>query len=231
MKWFLAMVGAALIFAAPALADDAIAPVDGAVVGSRPIFAFDFLYGTAEVELSRSPDLKASGPEVGAFVSRVIGDFQLLYAREPPDGLMPFAYRIEAGRYFWHTKVRNDGGPDGFGTEGPWGPVRTLTVRDEPIAIEGWTARKNRLRQIGSCKRLRIRGTIAFNDNDRAPQVQVQVVVRNVAGRILGRISGSALFGSASYDGIICTAATKVRLTPYLRDRGRHLVSSPPRLL
>lgn len=46
-------VGLLLVAAPRAAAGTAIAPADGETVSSRPTFAFDFLRGVGEVELSR----------------------------------------------------------------------------------------------------------------------------------------------------------------------------------
>lgn len=208
----------ALMVAQPARAADAIAPRDGETVSSLPTFAFDFVYGTADIELSRAPDVRTDGPEAGSFVDYAAGNYALLYQRNPPDGLAPWptSGRLKSGLYYWHVKVRDDGSRDGYGETQPYGVVRTLTVRDEPAVLEGWTLRADRLHATERCRRVRLRGKVAWSDNDDTPKARLTLNVR-AGGRTLRW--RQPLDYSGGFDTIICTRATRLAVTPKVVDR------------
>lgn len=211
-----------------ARADAPLSPADGAVVESKPTFAFDFTNGVADIELSRSPDVRTAGDNVGAFVDQAASDYALLYARDPRDGLAPFPRRLDSGLYYWHARLRNDDA--GFLVDfGPWTSTMRLTVRDEPIIFEGWTLTAKRLKQRGNCKRLRLSGTIAYNDNDPTPSARLTLVVR-AGGKVVARQRGSAsTFGQQQFNRIVCVGHRRVQITPWLRDRAGQLTSGPER--
>lgn len=217
----------ALVTASSAAAATVIYPADGATVGSQPTFAFDFVNGKAEVELSRTADVKTSGDAAGAFVSPDGSLFSLLYTREPRDGLAPWATdgsprRILAGRYFWHVKVRDDGPEDFGGTETPWQRTMTLTVRDEPVIFEGWTFRARKLRATTSCRnRVRVSGTIAWSDNAQKPTARfvVRVLGTGPSAKITGRFSDEF---ERTYARTVCVRGSTLRARAALTDTAGH---------
>ena len=219
----------ALTTGSPAWAADAIAPKDGETVSSRPTFAFDFTNGRADIQLSHSPEVKAAGDDAGAFVDVVADQLALLYMRTPPDGLAPWeGPRLAAGAYFWHVKVRDDGAEPYSGTETGWGPTRRLIVRDEPVIFEGWTVRAERIRPRPGCRTpLRLRGKVAFDDNDATPRVSLSLVIK-AAGRVIKR-ARPVLDYASRYDGYVCTRHRQVTVSPFLRDRAGQLTPGPQR--
>jgi hypothetical protein len=225
----------------PSAADaaDVVSPVSGATVGSRPVFTFDFARGNARVEFSRAADVKTAGDEAGSFVESYADDSFTIggeFSEGPPYVFTPiFPDRLSAGRYFWHVRADDyaDDGEPGGGAKPTWGPIRTLTVRDEPALFEGWTIRVQRLRARGRCRsRLRARGTIAWSDNAESPTVRYGVTL-SAAGRTLGRVGGELSEFSRSFDGIICarraTRAGRVQAAVALRDTARQITAGPRR--
>jgi hypothetical protein len=222
---------------AAALAADAVSPRDGETVGSRPQFTFDFADGFASVELSHSRDVKTAGDDVGAFVEREAGDFLSI----GPDDFAPgfagpwTAPRINAGRYYWHAKA--DDYADDFTATAPdtWGPTRTLIVRDEAIVFEGWTARARRGRTRGGCTRggctrVLVEGKIVWSDNAASPTARYSVRVA-AGGRTVKRLTGTFDQFDERFASVVCTRATRLTLTPSLRDTARHLSVGPVRQL
>lgn len=227
-------------FATPtaAIAADALSPLDGDTVGSKPTFVFDVLNGVAEIELSRSPETLTAGPNAGEFVDEVASEYAILYTREPRDGVAPWSgLPLNSGEYFWHVRLRDDGIADSLeGVQYPWGPVRTLIVSDEPAVFEGWLVRAQRLRATPKCRtRLRLFGTISWSDNEAEPSVTYSVALK-AGTRTVGRVRGS--FTSTyrpAFDGSICSkrrvTARTLKVTAALRDTGGHLVIGEPRLI
>lgn len=229
-----------LALASPAAAADVVEPQSGATVSSRPSLTFDFARGSALVEFSRSPETKLAGDDVGAFVEQYASDFIIVggdAAEGPPYVFTPiFPARLAAGRYYWHVKADDDADDSQEGGAPPvtWGPLRTIVVADEPAVIEGWTARVQRLRPRGKrCRtRLRIRGTIAWSDNDDTAIADYTVRLR-AGGRVLGRVRGRFGVFDRTYDGVVCSrrrsGARRVTATVSLRDKGREVTTSPGR--
>jgi hypothetical protein len=224
MKTIATIAALALVSALPAvaLAADAASPRDGDTVASRPQFAFDFSSGAADVQLSTSPDVTVAGSDVGAFVDTAASDFLLV---GPSHGLAagvaePWSAseRIPAGRYFWHVKP--------FDAPAVWGPVRTLTVRDEPILFEGWTARATRGRTLRRCARVLAQGTIAWSDNARARTARYSVRV-TAGGRTVRPLRSAFNRFDRRFAGVACTRATRLRVTVALRDPAGHLTVGP----
>ena len=219
---------AAALFPAGAVAADVVVPRNADVVGSRPQFLFDFTSGAASVQLSRFADVKTAGDDPGAFVEVAASDFLLV---GPNHGLPagvggPWSTRIAAGRYFWHVK------PVDETSDAPvaWGPTRTLTVRDEPILFEGWTARASRGRTRAGCARVLVQGTIAWSDNARAPTARYSIRV-TAGGRTVRRLQGAFDEFDRRFTGVACTRATTVRVTAALRDGAGHLSIGPAKRL
>ena len=215
----------AVLIALPAAAHaaDVVSPVDGETVGSRPQFMFDFVSGAADIELSRSSDVKTAGDETGAFVEPTTSDFRLVSDGQP---VLWRGERVVAGRYFWHVKAHSY---DDMSAPEVWSPTRTFTVRDEPVILEGWTARAKRLRgRSSSChNRVQVGGRIAFDDNDADESIRYTVAF-SAAGRTVGRVRGTNA-SYTDYAGVICTNARRLRVMVTLRDRGGHLVGGAPR--
>ena len=234
MRLVLALLSAAALGLMPAAASaaDAVSPHDGETVGSRPQFAFNFADGFASVELSHSADVKTAGDDVGAFVERDAGDF----LRIGPDDFAPgvaapwTAPRINAGRYYWHAKA--DDYADDFTATAPdtWGPTRTLIVRDEAIVFEGWTARARRGRTRGGCTRVLVEGKIVWSDNAASPTARYSVRLA-AGGRTVKRLAGAFDQFDERFAGVVCTRASRLTLTPSLRDPARHLSVGPVRQL
>ena len=217
-----------------ASAADAIAPRDGELVNSRPAFVFDVARGSAEIELSRTPETKTAGDDAGAFVEREESDFMLIGRTEPGVGYWD-GDRINAGRYYWHVKA-DDYADDFSGDPRPmWSPTRTLVVRDEAVVFEGWTVRARRLRPRGRCAtRVRLSGTIAWSDNAEDPAAGYSI--RLIAGtRTIGRVTGTFDYSGETYDRVVCvrrrTRARRFVVSAALRDPGGHLAVGPRRLV
>jgi hypothetical protein len=206
-----------LVLPSGAPAATVLAPRDGDTVPAEPMFTYDFLQGTAEVELSRSPDLLTSGPAVGSFVDIAASEFAVLYLHEPLDGVLRFTQPVNAGRYFWHTRMRDDGAVPGSGTDTPWTQVATLDVADEPAVLEGWTLQTQRLHTIAGCRRLRLRGKIAWHDNDPHPDVRLVMAVRRNGSTITKARQQLDYFGR--YDVTVCARGPGLSIAPRLEDR------------
>ncbi|WP_156028313.1 hypothetical protein [Candidatus Solirubrobacter pratensis] len=202
---------------------------------------FDVLKGAADIELSRSPETLTAGPSAGEFVDEAASEFAILYMRNPRDGVAPWESPIplNSGQYYWHVRLRDDSvdsDGDGFmeGTQYPWGPVRTLTVSDEPPVFEGWIIRVQLLRPVGRCKtRLRVYGTISWSDNEEEPSATYSVSLK-AGARVLGRVRGT--FDTTfrpRFDGAICSTrrvtARSLTATAALRDTSEQLVIGDPR--
>jgi opacity protein-like surface antigen len=224
-------VALALVVAAPAAAHaaDVVTPRNGDVVGSQPQFTFDFAEGSASVELSKSASVKTAGDDVGAFVDVAGGDFLLV---GPTYGFAagvaePWTGRINAGRYFWHAKLSAfDAGISDVLT-----PVRTFTVRDEAAIFEGWSASAVRGRTVDSCSRTLVQGRIAWSDNEARPTARYTVNVSTMDGKRTGQIKGTfEPFETPRFSKVICTKATKIKLTAELRD-GTHTTRGPKKTI
>lgn len=222
----LALAVLALALPSAAGAADATSPQDGATVPSRPTFAYDFTNGVGEVELSRSPDVLTAGDNVGGFVDVAASDYAVLYSREPRDGLAPFSRRLDSGLYYWHVRTRNDDNENAAFTV--WGPTRTLTVEADPIAYEGWTLRAQRLKRRGKCSRLRLRGTVSYNDNDPRPSVTGTLTVR-AGGRVVARGRWKPTYSPAQFDGVFCVKPRRFTVTVAVTDRDDYRAESPRR--
>jgi hypothetical protein len=224
-------LGCATLAATPAHGATVISPADGDTVSAHPTFAFDFLNGVAEIELSRSSDTLTAGSDQGGFVDTAYTQFSVLYVRSPLDGLAPWTGRpIDAGRYYWHVKTRDDGADTGSGAETPWQPTKTLDVLDEPAVFEGWTLQTQRLARQGTCtRRLRLSGKIAWSDN--GPGFNMDYSIRLTAGgRTIANVRGNL---STTYANVVClkTTATKIMAAPFLRDQGDHVTRGTSRTI
>lgn len=217
-------------FALPASADEVIAPVDGAAVSSSPTFQFTVLNGAAEVELSRSSDVKSAGPDTGAFVESGPELVSLLYTREPRDGLAPWTSRwpLERGTWFWHARVRDDSRDNGAGDFGPWGQVRRLVAADDDPVLEGWTLRTQRLRGRKDCaRRVRFSGRIAWSDNSAAPRVAATIFL--TAGRWDSSIDLPVRSSDHTFSVVKCTRWSRLMASVQLEDDAGHTVVSDER--
>lgn len=211
---------------------DVLSPVDGATVGARPVFTFENAGppGSARIEVSRSPDVQTAGRAVGAFVDPTdsagsfFGDDPTL----PPNALRWNSPGLPAGRYFWHARLEMYDGLDGLR---PWTAVRSMVVADEPPVFAGWTLRAQRLRSRTvrghRCQRVRLRGRVAFTDNDRTPRVSLVLRVRR-GGRTVDRVRG-LLGGTGRYDAIVCAPGRSLLVQPVLVDHAGHVVRGPSR--
>lgn len=232
--------GAFTLFAVIALAtpaaraDEVLAPVDGAQVGSLPTFAFTLTNGAVDVELSRTPDVKVAGEDAGAFVDDTgPGFYFLLYRRSPRDGLGVATRPLHAGTWYWHERARNDDLGDAA-EMGPWGTVRRLVVEDETPIFEGWTLQAQRLARRGSCRRVRLRGRLVWSDNDDTPHVKAALRVR---GELQGTVRTLVVrFGEVSssqtYDRVVCAPAPgRLRVTPEVIDEAWQQARGPVKIV
>ena len=230
-SWFLLLILLGAMTSASAFAADAVSPRDGESVASQPVFAFDIARGNALIEVSRGPELKTGGSDVGAFVDQVAESrFTIGGESDSAPYILKSGYppRLDAGRYFWHAKI------DDYADDGPdeptpaWGPVRRFTVRDEPVIFEGWVVRAERLRPEGGCATpLRLRGKVVWDDNDARPRVRFRLTLG--ATRLSVVFDGTE--GSDDFDEVVClrTRATSIRALPALRDKGDHVTAGPAR--
>jgi hypothetical protein len=172
--------------------------------------------------------VKTAGDDVGAFVDQATDDFLLIgpIFGYPAGVAEPWSRPINAGRYFWHAKINDHTG------DAPlvWGPTRTLTVRDEPAVFEGWTASAVRGRKIEGCSRTRVQGRIAWSDNAATPSVRYAVNVSTTDGKRTGQIKGTFDEFDSRFSKVVCTKATKIKLTAEIRD-GKHTTRGPAKTI
>lgn len=226
MKVALAAVALVLAVSAPAIADEVLAPADGELVVAAPTFTFSVTNGAAEVELSRSRDVRTAGVDAGAFVDPGPGFYFLLYNRSPRDGVGVADRRLNSGTWFWHARTRDDG-VDAVGM-GPWGLVRRLVVEDGPPVLEGWTLRAQRLARRGTCRRLRLRGRIAWSDNADRPRVDAQITVTGARTRTVVKL-GTRSFDH-TFDRVICAGGQLQVVARVMDDAGQVARSAPRRV-
>lgn len=214
---------AVVAIAPPAVADEVLAPADGELVVAAPTFAFSVTNGAADVELSRAPDVRTAGPDAGAFVDPGPGFYFLLYNRSPRDGLGVAERRLNSGTWFWHARTRDDA-VDAVGM-GPWGLVRRLVVEDAPPVLEGWTLRSQRLARRGSCRRLRLRGRIAWSDNADRPRVDAQLTVTGARTRTVVKLGTRS--SDHTFDRVICASGRLQAVVRVMDDVGQVARSAP----
>ena len=147
---------------------------------------------------------------------------------DPPFNSLPWGPNpINSGSYYWRALVNTHYD----GRSSTWSPVATLTVRDEPALFEGWTLTAQRLAQRGRCKRLRVRSTIAFSDNEPgSPKASLTLVVR-AGGKVKARIKWRDKYSGERLSSIACLANRKLTVTAYVRDSSGHLTMGPTRSL
>ena len=209
------IVAATLVIASasPAVAQDVRGPDDGATVTSEPVFSFDPATPYARVELSRTADLSADG----TFVDAAYTDFFVL-DREPRDGIARWRDgRIAAGTYLWHARV-----DDASYRSGPWSPLRRLTVADEPPRFNGMTLDTRRLRPIGRCARVRLRGKVAWSDNDTEAKGTLRLSLGTAT--VAATIDGSDEFST-----IACSRGAVSTVRVVLVDRIGQATLAPDR--
>ena len=109
-----------------------------------------------------------------------------------------------------------------------WTPVRTFTVRDDPILVEGWFIRAKRLRGASKrCpRRVRFRGKAAYDENSSTKAARWKLTVR-AGGRTVKRFRGKAGYGTAVIDVIACTKARKFGAALVLTDPAGHSTPAP----
>lgn len=228
-------VVAMLLAADPAQAADVLTPQDGDLVGSRPDFTVDYQQGTLAIELATTPDVLTAGNNTGRFVEPARSEFMLVGVNGTPAGMALWgrAARLNAGRYFWHAQT-NDYATEvarGFIPD-PWGPTRTLTVRDEPIVFEGWTLRAHRVARGRCAKRYKaayqLTGTIAWEDNQEVPKARYAITLRNGPSRAVVR---GDLPVSGRFANLVCTNHTAAKATVALRDSAGHVTAGSARQL
>lgn len=213
----IAFAAVALATAAPgtAGAQEVRGPDDGATVTSEPVFSFDTSATSASVELSRSSDLRA---DTGRFVDVAYDDIFVL-DHEPRNGIARWRLgRIAAGTYYWHASLDINYQP------GPWSPLRRLTVPDEPPRIEGMTLDAKRLRPIGNCARVRLRGKVAWTDNDSDSKGTLVIGL----GTSTGTVSLPLSF-AGEFDGVACARGAVSTLAIKLVDRAGQSARGPDR--
>lgn len=236
--WTVLLLAAAMMAVAPTShAADVVSPADGAIVPSRPSFVVDYAEGTLEVELSATPEIRTQGDAVGSFIEPAWSNFMLIGVLGRPAGVAQWGFspRIDAGRYYWHSK------PNDYATEGerpphPWGPTRTLVVADEPPVVEGWTLRNRRVSRARSrcAKRYRrayvISGTIAWDDNAAGLAARYTITLQHSSGKTL-RLTGSISSSTARFSELVCTNVSATKATIRLRDPAGQLSAGPDKQL
>ncbi len=231
---FLALAGLAFALSAgpaPASAADVIDPADGSVVGAQPRFTLDQPLPGASlaVEYSKSPELLTGGSRAGWFVEPL--DDLLKFLDEPPHTSVQMERALLAGPYHWRGFIQTYGD----GPSSTWTPVRTLTIRDEPVVLDGAVVRAERLRRRGRCSRVRLTGTVAYRDNDAAPRPIGIVRVRDSVGRLLTRVTwrpyptASSSTVSARFSVTACVRTRRFKVTVAVRDRQGAEAVSPAR--
>lgn len=215
---------------------DVVSPSDGDVVSSRPNFAVDYAEGTLEVEFAVDADTKSAGDDVGAFVDAIRSNFMLVGGANHPLGLAEWGLspRLNAGRYFWHAR------PNDYLTEiergfkqHPWGPTRTLTVRDEPIVFEGWTLRKQRISRSRCQPRYKraflLSGSVAYDDNDARMSARYTMKLSDGSRSVAFR--GTFSSGASRFAKVVCTNRASATVTMKLRDRAEQVTVGPVKRL
>lgn len=210
----LVVTAMSIAFAAPARAASVVSPADGATVSATPTFTFDFAKGFADIELSHTSDIQASGAHAGEFVHRaneVDGFFE--------DGKLTASDPIDAGAYYWHAQVADDNDPSNPGRVlGPWSALRRMTVKDEPPVFIGWTIGAAYTRHTSSCSaRVRLRGKVAWEDNDATPRVALRLTITS-GGQLIKTVR-LGLNSKDRFDGTVCTRHRKLKITPRIVDR------------
>jgi hypothetical protein len=197
-----------------AAAQDVRGPDDGATVTSEPVFSFDPAATYASVELSRSVDVRA---DTGTFVDAAYSD-AFIFDREPRDGVARWRQgRVAAGTYFWHASIE-----DADYRQRPWSPLRRFVVPDEPPRFEGMTINAKRLRPIGNCARVQLRGRVAWSDNDTDPMGTLRVG--------LGATTVHLPLDSADeYDDVVCARGAVSTAAFAIVDRAGNIVRAPDR--
>lgn len=183
--------------ASTAHAAQILSPRSGDTVGAFPTFTFDFAEGRAEVEYATTPEIKASD---GSFVDPTSSDFFLVR-----NGRASQSNRLLAGQRYWHIRMGSDVEEDaGAPYLGPWSPVMTITVRDEPAVFDGWTFSAKRLRGNRLCPSvLRLRGVIAWQDNDRATKIRAWISLLK-GSRSVSRAE-QLVASDGRFNAILCT--------------------------
>lgn len=233
VEWAVAAVAIFVLPVAPARAASVTSPRSGETVSAKPAFTFDFARGNASVELSKSADVKSAGDDAGAFVDEYASDSWILggpFASPQPYLLEPgYPGRLGAGRYFWHARLDDYADDDDRGDGPPvsWGPVQTLTVRDEPAIFEGWTLRAQVFkRKTRACKSIvRFRGKVAFSDNEETPNLTL--TLRLKAGSKTMNLRSDLSRFETEFDHRVCTRRTNFSVAPFLRDSGNHVTPGP----
>ena len=210
-------------FAAPASAASVVTPVDGATVSATPTFTFDFTKGFADIELSHAPDIQASGAHAGEFVKRddeVVGFVS--------GGKLTGPEPIDAGFYYWHAQVSDDNDPNNPASVlGPWSALRRMTVKDQPPDFIGWIVGAALTNHTSACSsRVRLRGKVAYSDNDATPRVTLHV--RISSGGHLITIRQLHLNAKDNFDATVCTRHRTLKLSPRLVDRIGHVTRGTP---
>jgi hypothetical protein len=201
-------------FAVPATAASVVTPVDGATVSAMPTFTFDFAKGFADIELSRTPAIQATGAHAGQFADRadeVVGFVT--------GGKLTGPEPIDAGAYYWHASVADDNDPaNPAKVLGPWSALRRMTVKDEPPTFIGWIVGAAYTKHTSAChSKVRLRGKVAYDDNDANPRISVRISITS-GGKLIKSIKLS-LNSDDRFDGTFCSRHRKLKLTPHVVDR------------
>lgn len=225
--WIVLVVG--LGVAAPASADEVLSPPAVNTSRCRDSSTSAVPFVTVNAKTGSDETFAPSSAEIGGFVDPGPTFFFILYNRVPRDGLGVTTRRVSAGSWFWHARTRNDDLPGFAVDEGPWGQVRRMVVADEAPLFEGWTLRAQRLRARGSCRRVRLRGKIAWSDNDDTPHTIVRLSVRG-GGRAITVPLGVNEYDS-SFDRVICAPRGRLRVTPTVEDESVQQARGPAKFV
>lgn len=209
------VVAYVLTTASPAFGLAVVSPTDGDAVPSRPTFTLDAEAQGASltVEVARTSELLTAGYRTGWFVDPVESNIGF-FDRPPLNALQWDTGRLPAGKYFWRSLIKTyDENPVSV-----WSAVQTFYVEDEPPIIEGWTLRAERLRRRPTCRDTlwRLRGRVAYTDNDRTPRVRLALLLRHPA---VTRTLRAPLDYGDRFDVLVCTRKTRITVTPVLTDR------------
>ncbi len=124
---------------------------------------------------------------------------------------------IAAGIYYWHASIEDAGY-----RQRPWSPLRQLVVPDEPPRFEGMTFNAKRLRPIGNCARVQLRGRVAWSDNDTDPKGTLRVG--------LGATTANLPLDSADeYNGVVCARGAVSTAAFSIVDRAGNIGRAPDR--
>jgi hypothetical protein len=97
-----------------------------------------------------------------------------------------------------------------------------MVVPDDPPSVGGMTLDARRLRPVGRCARLRLRGRIEVSDNDPNPRIALTAATR-------GASSTEILDSTGRFDRTLCVRGTSFLVAFEVRDRFGQVTTLPSR--